>query len=122
MTTPSINGVSVPASMAGRGNYTFKPQESNVAASGDVYARGNQSAEWVFPYMTQTELDWWYTQLAGGLSLTLTSTELWQKRMIEQTFTGGKLLEPVCRGGYHLTLFHDVLIPFDSLMPLVAPS
>jgi hypothetical protein len=119
MAAPSINTVAVLATMAGRGKYTFQPQKIAKAKSGKRYASGDQSAEWVFPYLTQTEWDWWITQLAGDVSHTLTAAELWDRSMTAQSFTAGELCPPVDRGGFYNGLYHDVLVVVDVLMPLL---
>lgn len=119
MTVPSIQSVPVLATMAGRGKYTFHPRKIKQSASGKDYASGMQGCEWVFGYMTQTEWDWWIAQLSGDLSHTLTAAELWDDSMTEQTFTGGELHRPKCRGAFYNGLYHDVLIVVDWLMPLL---
>jgi hypothetical protein len=120
MATPSLNSVPVPASMAGRGKYLFRRQKLRQAADGKDYAGGPQSAEWTFPYLNQTELDWWIAQLSSNVSNTLTAAELWDDAMTEQSFTSGELHRPILPDDcYYSGLYHDVKIVISDLMPLL---
>jgi len=120
MAVPSINGTGVPTSMSTRGQYRFQRQRvGGVNGSGVAQAAGPQSVMWVFGYMTQTEMDWWYTTiLSGSLSATLTAAELKDDNMADQTFTSGVLYRPVYES-YSAGLYRKVTIEIQHLLPIL---
>ena len=120
MSTPSVNGVNVPATMANRGKFTFFRQPTILSASGKDFAGGPQRCEWVFPYLEQSDWNWWVSLLSGQLSYTVGTCELWDDSMNAVTFTSGELHRIKCRGGHFLGLYHDVLVMIDWLMPIQA--
>lgn len=121
MAVPSINTVAVPTSMATRGQYLFSRQRvGGVNGSGVAQAAGPQSVMWVFGHMTPTELAWWRTTImSGALSLTLTSAELKDDLMADQTFTSGQLFRPVYES-YSAGLFRNVTIEIQHLLPILS--
>lgn len=62
-----IDNKTIPASMANRGQYRF-PAADLVRRDGNGLgiASPTRSIEWVFPYMTASELDFWITTVLAG--------------------------------------------------------
>jgi len=117
MTVPSIGGVNVPDSMASRGIYTFQRQPTRDSGAGVAVAFGQQKVVWLFPYMTQTEFDWWVARLGGGVSATVACV-LWDDANTFQSFTAGELHRPRS-ARYTGALYYDVAIEITYLAPLL---
>jgi len=106
--------------MANRGVYRFHHQEiGTVNGNGDAVLAGAQSVVWQFRHMDASEFAWWTTTLLGGAaSLTLTSAELWDHTVTEQTFTDGVVYLPTYEA-YRGGRFWNVTVQMRHLLPLV---
>jgi hypothetical protein len=114
VSAPSIGGTAVIASLAGRGTYTFHPQESRLAAAGTEYRTGIQSAEWVFSICSETEWDW----LLAMWATTPATFELWDDSDASQSFTSGVMQRPMYEE-FTNGAWYGVRVIFSHLMPLL---
>lgn len=119
MTVPQIGGVDVPATMANRGKYQFMPAPERLNGAGQVYRAGVQEIRWGFPYMTQTEWDWWIGWLVGGVPSATLSFLLWDDSNVLTAFATGELLRPKY-SSFSRGLYQDVEIRITHLLPVVA--
>ena len=117
---PSINNLTVPSSMATRGNYRFSRQRAGTRnGNGIALAAGPQMLEWQFPYMTQTEMDWWYTTImAGEPSAELEDVRIVDDRMLERSFSEGTLYRPQF-GSHTAGIYWNVTVIISHLLPLL---
>jgi hypothetical protein len=119
MAHPSINGAAFPASLTNRGKWDFQRPAVRFNAQGDAFRSGEQVGTFAFPYMTQTELNWFLALFSAGAQSASVTCELWDDYMREVDFTGAKLQLPVVKSGFYGGLYHDVEIMFKRMLPLV---
>ena len=97
-----IGGVTIPASMSGRGEiYQFNPPRV-VRRNGEGVGvtAGAASLVWRWARMTQTEYDWWHqTVLTGLASKAITgTTRLMNERNVETVYSYCVVHRPVAEG------------------------
>lgn len=113
MTNPSIATVDVLETLRNRGTYTFRTQANRLSGSGATYQAGEQSAEWVWSYATQTEWDWLKTAWSGSPSAFV----LWDDDNVLTSFTSGAMERPVY-DSVQAGLYRNVKATFRYLLPL----
>lgn len=104
-----IGGITVPGSMASRGEvYQFSPPRV-VRRNGEGVGvtAGAASLAWRWARLSQTEYDWWYQTVLSGLASKAISgaTRLYNERNVETAFTWCVVHRPVVEtvtGGEYL--------------------
>lgn len=116
----AVNGNTVLASMATRGQYRFARQRAGgVTGNGLAVAAGPQSVQWVWSHLTATELAFLQTTVCGGaLSVALTSATLLSDLMVETAFTDGIIFRPVWNS-YSAGLYREVSWEINHLLPIL---
>lgn len=119
MTTPSINGTSVPASLQRAKGYTFQPQPIAATRGDGLPVRaGAQKITWKFDHMTATEWAWWKTTILAGARQAAITCELWDDDMSAQSFTAAILHKPTYES-YRGGIYYGVTVEITNLLPIV---
>ena len=115
MTVPSIDSVDVPESMRNRGIYQFARQAMRENGEGVGRAVGPQQVTWQFPYMDQTEFDWWVARLGGDTTAEVPCV-LWDDENTLQSFTSAILYRPTYQS-FTSAMYRGVTVVLRYLVP-----
>lgn len=117
--TQTVDGASIPDSMAYRGTYVYTPSPIvSVNGLGRPVTAGPAAAVWTWGYMTQAEWDWWaLTRLGGTQAYLEADLRLYNQHNVEANFSDGIVERPTyerVRNGMYLNVTIRFLNLFDD--------